>query len=105
MHINLHEHVLFIRLSADNDDKVVMTGGSFKSDEPVTFQPRVSRSENKSRPSVARAPFDDTLSERNWSAPLCECKGRHNNGSCKYSRTSEARTLMARLPRLFRTHS
>lgn len=69
-------------VEAENDDKVVMTGGSFKSDEPVTFQPRVSRSENKSRPSVARAPFDDTLSERNWSAPLCECKGRHNNGSC-----------------------
>ena len=69
-------------LPATNDEKVVMTGGSFQSDETVTAQPRVSRSESKGRPSVSRAPFDDTLSERNWVSPLCECKGRHNSGAC-----------------------
>ena len=70
-------------LSANSDDTVVMTGGSFKSDEPVTSQPRLSRSEFKGRPSVSRAPFDDTMSERDWVSPLCECKGRHNSGACK----------------------
>ena len=59
-----------------------MTGGSFKSDDPVTSQPRMSRSEIKGRP-VSRQPFDDTLSERNWSAPLCECQGRKGSSNSK----------------------
>ena len=59
-----------------------MTGGSFKSDDPVTSQPRMSRSEGKGRP-VSRQPFDDTLSERNWSASLCECQGRKGSSNSK----------------------
>lgn len=64
--------------SAQDDGTVVMTGGSFAStDETVTTQPRQSltnSSKGQGRTLAARAPFDDTLSERDWKTGMFSCE-------------------------------
>ncbi|XP_060593726.1 placenta-specific gene 8 protein-like [Ruditapes philippinarum] len=64
-------------MAAQNDETVVMTGGSFTaSDEsPVTAQPKTERSNSKAQGRmVTPASFDDTLSERDWKTKLCSCE-------------------------------
>lgn len=54
-----------------------MTGGSFASaDEVVATQPQApvaNSNKAQNRAAIARVPFDDTLSERDWNTKLCSC--------------------------------
>ncbi|KAH3821751.1 cornifelin homolog B-like [Dreissena polymorpha] len=73
-------------MAAENDDSVVMTGGSFTTADVVAKQPAGSRSNGSQkiqwRRSVAKSAFDDTLIERDWVAPLFSCKdGKTSNKS------------------------
>ncbi|XP_045163887.2 placenta-specific gene 8 protein-like [Mercenaria mercenaria] len=63
-------------MAAQNDETVVMTGGSFTAEEtPVVTQPKTERSNSKAQGRIVPpASFDDTLSERDWKTKLCSCE-------------------------------
>lgn len=78
-------YILLLSLSflAQDDETVVMTGGSFTAEEKtVTTQPKVSRSNSskiQGRQLAAQAVFDDTLSERDWKTGLCSCESGNSS--------------------------
>lgn len=72
-------------MAAQNDDTVVMTGGSFTAtdneDSPIVSQPKVARSNSNKVQGrfFAHEAFDDTLSERDWKTTMFSCETGKSN--------------------------